>query len=137
VCKRCIAKTTIIGKVVPGIILVRATVQGCSMEPNEFGLVKGDDLIHTFMRIPRSHPFYGLSDNEANTRAEADGLAPLMDWSKLSLGFSKRFLVDLNTGWWVVKACLQAGYDPDLDGAAGVWLFHRMGVLFQEWGQKQ
>lgn len=131
------AETVTIGEVVPGIVLVRATVEGCYMEPGEFGLVEGDDPLYTFMRVPEPDPYDGLPDDEVNTRAETDGFGPMLDWCKLAGGFSKRFLIDLNTGWRVVQACIKAGYDPDEDGDAGIWLFHRMGVMYQEWEQKQ
>ncbi len=136
-CEQCMAKTATIGEVVPGIFLVRATVQGCHMEPNEFGLVESDDPFFTFSRTPTPHPYDGLSGDKVGARVELDGLGPILDWSKLAGGFSKRLLVELNVGWRVVQACLKAGYNPDEDGDAALWLFNRMGVLFQKWELKQ
>lgn len=125
-CECCSAEAIDIGEVVPGWLLVRATRRGLRMHPGDYGLVRSNDPDFIFRMPPEPDPARGLSDEEydRNPQIHKDWMA----WhSRFALEYEPELITDPMTGYALVKACLEAGYDPDEHGTRIVfWLVDRM-----------
>lgn len=132
-CEQCSAKTKTYGEVLPHWWLVQATQDGNMMKAGDFGLVWANDpdFVWPESLAPRKDPSFEMTDEEFDNMTEETGQA----WDEFQdyvESLEPHFKCDPMTGYCLVKAIYEAGYDRKKHSFRIIgWLSHRMAVVMQ------
>lgn len=125
-CLQCVSESiTIIDQILPGFSLCLAT----KPDPRfpKWGLVECNDPTFMFEVDPISDPWENLTDEEIDS--ENYDVKKEEEFSKRYEEFKKSFnKVYPTTGYDLVKACIESGYNREKDGwNVIIWLFNYIG----------
>lgn len=131
-CEQCSAKTKTYGEVLPHWWLVQATQDGNMMKAGDFGLVvcNDPDYIWPADMPPRKDPSFGMSDEEFDNMPDEVG-QEWDDFMEYIEKLGKRLDSDPLTGYSLVTAAKEAGWDRNKNGFLEGWLSHRMAVVVE------
>ena len=140
-CMQCVTRSVLYGEIFPDWYLVRAT-QGDLMGPNktsvwnkgEFGLVQVNDPDYIFGTIPMKDPFYDWTDEQINSASpEFCALSDCFMDSAIELEESLQS--NPETGWRLINAAIQVGYNPKEDGRFSFWFLHYLACFIESIGE--
>lgn len=132
-CEQCSAATKTYGEVVPHWWLIQATKDGNMMKTNDFGLVwiNDPDYVWPGDLVPSKDPAYEFTDEQFDNMTTEEG-DKWEDWLENVEKLEKHFKSDPGTGFDLVTACNDAGYDPEKHGYRLMsWLSHRMAIVME------
>lgn len=109
---------------------MRARRDGHTWKKGEWGLIVSDDPSYTWTSTPSDCPTFGMTDDEmeswfddpARTDAEnkrASGILPN--------DFNEAFNGNPVSGYMLVKAAMERGYDPEESGYFANWFYDYIG----------
>ena len=129
-CEQCSAKTYSFGEVLPGWSLVRATRDGLWMKADDWGLVRMNDpdFVWSTVLVPAPHEandaHLDVLMKDPTVKAQDD------DFMAAYLNFDEAMRKGCypTTGWELVHACRESGYDKERSGAnVLMWLADHIG----------
>ena len=128
-CQQCTTNAISFGEVIPGWFLMRARRDGNTWKRGQWGLVWSNDPSFTWTTTPTPSPVFGMTDNEEEAWFEANEGTPEMArmMAMAPAEFRGVFECDPLTGYGLVTAAMERGYDPDKSGDFAYWLFDRIG----------
>lgn len=123
-CLCCCVKEDSYGEVLPGVFLVRATIDYFDdMKAGQWGLVFMNDPFVIFDHIVED-PYFGMSDEEV----DADTTVSQTTYDNFIhelTSFREKLKVTPYEGFRLYQEGLKAGYNPD-SGEFGYWLYERL-----------
>ena len=124
---------TVIENVLPGYHLEQATKSVPTWKAGEYGLTGGNDPDFIFPGELVADPTDGMSDDELDALDESDARwIQSREHFKYVESIEPRFNAGPMTGYRLVKACMDAGYDPERDGTRVLsWLVNHIAVKLQ------
>jgi hypothetical protein len=124
------AETKTYGEVLPCWWLVQATKDGHEMKAGDYGLVVCNDPDYIWSGTPRKDPSFGMTDEEFDNMSDDVGREwdDFMDYVD---ELRKHFNSDPMTGYSLVTAAKEAGWDRETHGFLLVWLSHRMAEVIE------
>lgn len=129
-CEQCLTSPIYFGEPIPGFVLARARQQGNDWNIGEWGLIECNDPAITWTITPTPSPVWGMTDEEEDAWFEAtDENSPEYKRAMaFPYAFSKHFEdCGPNLGYWLIKAAIEKGYNPDKDGQFTSWFFDYLG----------
>lgn len=131
-CEQCCAETDSYGEVLDGWYLVRATVQGTEMRPDQWGLVRTctDDPLYIWTETPT--PLVDQTKDFAEgTSLHSDAMNDWIRWMAKALAFGRFFQIDADMGWCLVEAARKRGYSFD-DKPFYEWFYNHLGEWIRD-----
>lgn len=130
-CQQCTTDALNYGEVIPGWYLMRAQKDGTTWKAGHWGLVWSNDPTFTWEETPTANPAFGLSDEdeEALYQANKDNeIGARIVSMSLPEDFSRAFgRMNPRTGYEIITAAMERGYDPKESGDLSWWLFDWIG----------
>jgi len=137
-CEQCSAATDSYGEteVLPGYYLSRATRDGLWMEDGDWGLVECNDPTFIFQTTPVKDPQHGMSDEQINAlpKEEFGKFDEFVDVSEKmgrEIAGSARDEFAIDQLGRLYTAMCKAGFNPDTDGRASMWLCHHLACFIE------
>ena len=133
-CDQCLTDPLEFGEPMPGWYLMRAR-RGCdSWKQGDWGLVQCNDPTFTWSLTPTPDPLWGMTDEQEDQWFETADETSADYYRTLKListpefyEYRNQFRCSPGTGYELVTAMQQVGYDPFKDGRAADWLFGYLG----------
>jgi hypothetical protein len=132
-CEQCMAETKCYGEVMPHWWLVQATKEGWMMKPGDFGLVyiNDPDFVWSPDFMPMIDPTFDLTDEQQDVMTEEQNKEWDVFYDRVT-EIEKHFDCEPTTGYNLVSAAKEAGYDEDKHGWRFLaWLTHQMALVMQ------
>ena len=130
-CQQCTCQALTYGEAVPDWYLMQAQVDGSTWKAGQWGLVWSNDPTFTWTGTPTPNPAFGLDDaaEEALWKAnEHNEIGARIVSTELPESFKEAFdTMNPRTGYDLVVASMQRGYDPDTSGDLAWWLWDWFG----------
>ncbi|MBU9199964.1 hypothetical protein KTD31_00925 [Burkholderia multivorans] len=125
-CEQCIAEAVmVVENVIPGFHLMQAARGSRHWKKGWYGLVESNDPTLVFEGPLLPDPTHGWSDDAINAMSpEVQARLGRYDASVELL--EDALVVDARTGYRIVTACIEAGYNPKEDGFLHYWLMNYM-----------
>ena len=125
-CEQCLTNPVYFGEPIPGFILARARRQGNDWNIGDWGLIECNDPSFTWSMTPTPNPCWGMTDDEEDEWENAADKNSIE--YKRWFGWPREFVEQFencgpNTGYDLVAAAMQVGYDRKKDGTFAYWLF--------------
>ena len=134
-CEQCLANAIeIMEEFLPGWCLVMATTDGHAMMKGDYGLVRCNDpdFVIPIDLKPIPDPAFDFSDEQINVMSKEE-FQKVEAFTDLVAGISGMLITDPVTGYELVSACKEAGWDPKIHGwRIEYWLTHQMGKAIAE-----
>lgn len=128
-CEQCLAETTYIAEIVPGLHFGQATKHGHVMSPGDYAITRSNDPDFVFQVKPWPDPQDGMTDEEIdadpNTELASKWYLDFREFTTACDGLA------LMTSWRIVQLCREGGWDPE-SGMVQWWLFHRLGCILRD-----
>ena len=130
-CDQCATEALRYGEeVMPGFWLMKAQKEGARWHAGDWGLVESNDPTVTWTSEPQPSPVYGMTDEQEESwfKENEDNRALI----ETALGFvpddfRRAFDLDPGTGYRLVMAGKECGYDPETSGYFVNWLWEHLG----------
>jgi len=124
-CLQCATNAiTLIEDVLPGYALMQATKSAPEWGAGEYGLVRCNDPDFVWKSKPICDPTASMADEEIGelTNNDPRWVAGCQHFEMVT-NVEPRFNTSPYEGYLLVKACMEAGYDPEKDGTRVIsWL---------------
>ena len=125
-CMRCSTEAELYEKeVVPGIGLVRATVDHGEVRAGDWGLVECNDPFFWWrgeiLPVPRT-----VREDAESPIAYLEGEEAIEDRYFDERGKVERMLIPADVGYRVTVGAIEVGYDPKEDGYVAGWIYDRL-----------
>lgn len=131
-CEQCVTDCLHYGQVLPGWYLIRAQKDGNLMKIHQWGLLRCNDPDFVWTVDPIVDITYGMSDDQVDALPD-DQWNLYRKFSNSAEKFEQSLKGDIRSGYSLYKACLEAGYDPEVDGYnLSHWLLHSLAVRVSE-----
>lgn len=133
-CLQCCTNAVDYGEVLPGWGLYRAQKDDQEIDPvwpkDHWGLIQCNDPDFVWEVTPELDPSFGKTDDQINAETPEEWEASEA-WLKKVAEFSNDLISDPKTGYQLVAAAVEAGYDLETDGRFEAWFFHRMARIIR------
>ena len=133
-CEQCTTAAISFGEPLPGWYLKRARRDGNDWKKGEWGLIRSNDPTFKWSLTPTPSPMWGMTDEEEEAWFEAvDKTSPeyhrgiKLILSKEFDEYEDQFMCDPRTGYMLITAAMERGYDPHASGHIAHWLFDYLG----------
>lgn len=130
-CDQCTTEALRYGdEVLPGFSLMRAQKEGTRWHAGHWGLVECNDPTVTWTSKPQPSPVYGMTDEEEEEwfkKHEDDHELIDSALGHVPDDFRNAFQIHPNTGYKLVTAAKQRGYNPKTSGDIINWLWEHFG----------
>ena len=130
-CDQCTTEALRYGaEVLPGFWLMRAQKEGIQWPAGHWGLVECNDPTVTWQSEPQPSPVYGMTDDEEEAWFKKhEGNDELLNSAMgyIPDDFRDAFRVHPNTGYKLVMAAEQRGYNHKTSGDLVHWLWEHLG----------
>jgi hypothetical protein len=133
-CEQCLTNPISFGEPMPGFFLKRARRDGNDWKQGEWGLIECNDPSYRWCTTPTPDSTWGMTDDEEEAWFEnADKSSPeyrraIEVLSDSENDFYAAFKVcSPLSGYDLVKAAIEVGYDPERSGSFQYWFFDYLG----------
>lgn len=128
-CEQCVAKAVMVAEnVIPGFHLMQATQGSRHWKKGWYGLVEVNDPTLVFEGPLLQDPTHGWSDDAINAMSQ-EVQAALGRYDESVEKLEEALVVDAGTGYRIVSACMEAGYNRKEDGFIHYWLMNYMATM--------
>jgi hypothetical protein len=122
---------------IPGFYLCRATRDGMWMKAGDWGIVECNDPAFIFQTTPTKDPEAGMSDEqiealpkEAWVKFDEFVAVSVKIAEEMAESLTGEFSLDVY-GRFFTAMC-KAGFNPDTDGRASMWLCNRLACFIED-----
>ena len=130
-CDQCTTEALRYGdEVMPGFCLMKAQKEGVRWHAGDWGLVESNDPTVTWTSEPQPSPVYGMTDEQEEAWFKENEDNPALIETALGFvpdDFRNAFDLDPGTGYRLVMAGKECGYDPETSGFFVNWLWEHLG----------
>lgn len=125
--------TKLLDDVIPGFHLYRFTIAYQEIDPGDYVLCTGNQIVAAWSHELVADPYVGMSDEAIDADDTTDPGNELLTASFYSAGkLSDALVFDPQTGYAFMQACTSAGYDLDEDGTnVAAWFNDRVALALK------
>lgn len=129
-CEQCNVNPLYFGEPLPGWYLIRARRDGIVMKKGQWGLLQCNNPDFIWDTTPTQDPLFGITDEDEeerrfNTLTDEEKEAAIKGPPQDLLNALKS---DVMTGYELVKACMEMGYEQKVHGYVASFLNHILAV---------
>lgn len=137
-CEQCSAACDEYGQdtFIPGFYLSRATRDGLWMKTGDWGIVESNDPSFIFQTTPIKDPEAGMTDEQIEALPK-EAFEKFDEFVTISAKIAEEMADSVNGEFAIDQfgrlytAMCQAGFNPETDGRASMWLCHRLACFIE------